>query len=333
MHSSSALISGDISRGANVLRAGGLVAFPTETVYGLGADAANAAAVSRIFTVKGRPADHPLIVHLRRTEDLASWAVDVPDAAWLLGQRFWPGPLTLILRRHASVLDGVTGGLETVGLRVPAHPVALALLEQFGGGVAAPSANRFGRVSPTAAAHVAEDLGAEVDLILDGGRCDVGIESTIIDLTSRDPAILRPGGISQEMLEEALRTSISLRADGAVRSPGQHPLHYAPRARVIVTSSESDLRVRVEELLSAGSRVGVMSPDSIEALPPSVLRIPLPASLPEMARQFYTSLRLADALGVDVVVAIRPPSSGLGIAIADRLGRAAGPRRHNQEDE
>jgi L-threonylcarbamoyladenylate synthase len=306
-----------------LLRAGGLVAFPTETVYGLGADAANAQAVCRIFTVKGRPADHPLIVHIPRMEDISVWAVDVPDAAWLLAQRFWPGPLTMILRRHPSVLDLVTGGLETVGLRVPAHPVALALLERFGGGIAAPSANRFGRVSPTEAGHVAEDLGDLVDMILDGGRCEVGIESTIVDLSTGEPAILRPGGIPRERLEDALNMSIPLHRGGPVRCPGQHPRHYAPRARVLVCSSGPELRAKVEGLLSGGARVAVMSPDSWEALPHGVLRVPLPSSLPEMTRELYRSLRLADRLGADVVVAACPPSSGLGLAIADRLNRAA----------
>lgn len=320
---SSIVISRDVSRGAELLRAGGLVAFPTETVYGLGADAANPVAVSRIFTVKGRPADHPLIVHIRRMEELAFWAVDVPDAAWLLAQRFWPGPLTLILRRHPAVLDLVTGGLETVGLRVPSHPVALALLERFGGAIAAPSANRFGRVSPTEAAHVAEELGGLVDLILDGGRCDIGVESTIVDPTTGEPAILRPGGIPKEMLEDALSTPVYLRRGGPVRCPGQHPMHYAPRARVLVTSPGPELRAKVEDLLVGGARVAVMSPDPWEALPHGVLRIPLPSSLPEMARELYRSLRLADRLGADVVVATCPPRSGLGLAIADRLERAA----------
>lgn len=313
----------DVHRATAVLRGGGLVAFPTETVYGLGADAANADAVSRIFSVKGRPADHPLIVHIPQAEDLTLWAVDVPDAAWLLAGRFWPGPLTLILRRHPSVLDLVTGGLETVGIRVPAHPMALALLKGFGGGIAAPSANRFGRVSPTEAAHVAEELGDLVDLILDGGRCAIGIESTIMDLTTGEPTILRPGGIPKEMLEDALSTSVPLRQGGPVRCPGQHPTHYAPRARLLVSSSGPELRAKVEDLLSGEARVAVMSPDPWDALPHGVLRIPLPSSLPDMARELYGSLRLADMLGVDAVVAVCPPTSGLGLAIADRLQRAA----------
>lgn len=329
--SSLRLLSRDVSLGAELLCAGGLVAFPTETVYGLGADAGNSEAVSRIFTLKGRPADHPLIVHIRRADDLAFWAVDVPDAAWLLGQRFWPGPLTIILRRHPSVLDVVTGGLETVGLRVPAHPLALALLERFGGGIAAPSANRFGRVSPTEAGHISEEFGGLIDLILDGGRCDIGIESTIIDLTTKEPVILRPGGIPQEMLEETLNTSVPLRQDGPVRCPGQHPVHYAPRARVIVTSPGLEMHRKVEELLAIGIRVGVMSPCPIEVLPTGVLRIPLPSSLPDMARQLYTRLRLADALRIEVVVAVPPPPSGLGLAIADRLRRAAGLHSHDTE--
>lgn len=318
-------ISSDVARAVELLRAGRLVAFPTETVYGLGADATNASAVSKIFAVKGRPPDHPLIVHIPRAEDLSFWAIDVPPAALVLARPFWPGPLTLILRRHSSVPNVVTGSLDTVGIRVPDHPVALSLLEQFKGGIAAPSANRFGRVSPTEAAHVADEFGDLLDFILDGGRCRVGIESTIVDLSTGDPIILRPGGITREILEEALNVSVPIRRDDSVRSPGQHPTHYAPRARIIMVQS-TEVIVQVERLLDSGCRVAVMSEYPIEALPPCVIRIPLSGTLPEMAHQLYARLRLADAMNVDVVVTVPPPISGLGLAIDDRLRRASGPR-------
>jgi len=321
-------ISSDVARAVELLRAGRLVAFPTETVYGLGADATNASAVARIFAVKGRPQDHPLIVHIRRAEDLPFWAIDVPPAALVLARRFWPGPLTLILRRHSSVPDVVTGGLDTVGIRVPNHPVALSLLEHFNGGIAAPSANRFGRVSPTEAVHVADEFGDLIDFILDGGSCWVGIESTIVDFSTGRPIILRPGGIAREILEEALNVSVPVRQDGGVRSPGQHPTHYAPRARVILVQ-ETEVIVQVKGLLASGCRVAVMSAHPIDALPLCVIRIPLPATLSEMARQLYAKLRSADAMNVDVLVAVPPHTSGLGLAIADRLRRAAGPQIHD----
>ncbi|WP_133479922.1 L-threonylcarbamoyladenylate synthase, partial [Cognatilysobacter segetis] len=223
-----------IARGADVLRAGGLVAFPTETVYGLGADARDPQAVAKIFAAKGRPADHPLIVHLPSAALLPRWAAHVPDAAQRLADAFWPGPLTIVLRRAAGVPDAVTGGLETVGLRVPRHPVALALLEAFGDGVAAPSANRYGRVSPTLAAHVREELDDRVDLVLDGGRCDVGIESTIVDLSGDAPVLLRPGAVTVAMLEGALGMPVRAAGEGATPAPGRKPSHYAPRARVLI---------------------------------------------------------------------------------------------------
>ena len=194
----------DIERAGNILRAGGLVAFPTETVYGLGADASNAQAVRRIFTAKGRPTEHPLIVHIGQKKDLCVWASGIPLTAWLLADHFWPGPLTIILQKADWVPEVVTGGLATIGLRMPAHPLAISLLNSFGGGIAAPSANRFGRVSPTMASHVREELGDRVDFILDGGACVVGIESTIVDLSSGEPAILRPGELRGSLLKRFL---------------------------------------------------------------------------------------------------------------------------------
>ena len=212
-----------------VLARGGLVAFPTETVYGLGADASNETAVRRIFSVKGRPADHPLIVHLARVEQLADWAQRVPEAAWRLAEAFWPGPLTLVLPRAPRVLDVVTGGQESVGIRVPSHPVAQALLQAFGGGIAGPSANRFGRVSPTTAEHVRAELGSEVDLVLEGGQSEVGIESTIVDLSSDRPALLRPGIIGAERIAAVLGNALHAPDRTSPRASGMLASHYAPR--------------------------------------------------------------------------------------------------------
>lgn len=317
------LITRDVARAAELLRRGALVAFPTETVYGLGADALNADAVARIFAAKGRPANHPLIIHLPSAEVLCAWALDIPEAAWLLARRFWPGPLTLILRRQEYIPDIVTGGLSTVGLRVPAHPVALELLRLFGGGVAAPSANRFGRVSPTEAQHVAEELGAAVDLILDGGPCRVGIESTIVDLSHGEPAILRPGGVTREQLEQTLGRPVALRTGGPVRAPGQHAVHYAPQARVIVVDSAGEARAVIEELAADRQRLAVLALEPIPGLNAGVKAISMPSDEQEMARELYRAFRQADALGLDAIIVVAPPASGLGLAIRDRLRRAA----------
>ena len=214
---------------AAILRRGGLVAFPTETVYGLGADASNPAAVARIYAVKGRPPNHPVIVHIGESGQWARWAREFPEHAAKLAARFWPGPLTLVLRRASGVGDYLTGGQETIGLRVPGHPIALELLREFRGGIAAPSANRFGRVSPTSAEHVRSDLGSDVDLILDGGACEIGIESTIVDVSRGRPVVLRPGRISEDDIASALGFPPARRDPGAPRAPGALPSHYAPR--------------------------------------------------------------------------------------------------------
>ena len=315
----------NIDAAAEALRSGGLVAFPTETVYGLGADAANAAAVGRIFAAKGRPVDHPLIVHLARSEELSRWAEEVPEIAWRLAKRFWPGPLTLVLRRGKRVSLAVTGGLDTVAVRVPAHPTALALLERFGGGVAAPSANRFGRLSPTTATHVAEELGDRIDGILDGGPCEVGIESTIVDVSGDRPAILRPGGVTQAALAEAIGCAVPMQEGGPVRCPGQLPSHYAPRAQVVVARADEAPSV-VHRLNSRGCRVAILCsrPSVHQHLNAATVAIAEEPVL--MARQLYARLREADALGVDAILVLAPTRDGLGLAIGDRLRRAAGPR-------
>ena len=319
----------DIRHAVEVLRAGGLVAFPTETVYGLGADAENATAVAQIFAAKGRPLGHPLIVHLGEVASLAAWARHVPHLAWRLAEHFWPGPLTLILHRQARIPDIVTGGLETVGLRVPSHPTASALLRAFGGGVAAPSANRFGRVSPTTAEDVSEELGATVQYILTGGQCDVGLESTIVDLSSATPAILRPGGITQEALQEVLEQPIPVRTGGSVRSPGQLASHYAPRARVVLTSAHT-LAAQATALQAEGLRVAVLIHPEQLAVPADVTTFALSDTPEEVARVLYTTLREIDRQGFDAILVCPPPETGLGLAIADRLRRAAAPR-HGQE--
>jgi L-threonylcarbamoyladenylate synthase len=330
------LASSDLAAAVAVLRRGGLVAFPTETVYGLGADAGNPEAVERIFAVKGRPRTHPVIVHLAEAVAIKEWAADVPPDAWVLAEAFWPGPLTLILPRAAHVPGAVTGGAGTVGLRVPAQPLALELLEAFGGGVAAPSANRFGRVSPTTAAHVRADLGADVDLVLDGGPCSVGVESTIVDLSRGVPRVLRLGGLSVEALSEALghqvevtavalgqaRDASNAPAVDAVAAPGTLSSHYAPEARVEVLAADA-VAARAGELLAEGRKVGLLAPQRIDGLPAGIEALPPAGGAQAYAQCLYQRLREADRRGLDVLLAVPPPEAGIGAAIADRLRRAA----------
>jgi L-threonylcarbamoyladenylate synthase len=315
----------DIQRAASVLAAGGLVAFPTETVYGLGADASREAAVARIFAAKGRPTGHPLIVHLPPEAMLDAWAIDIPDVARKLVAVAWPGPLTIILRKSSRVAAATTGGAETVGLRVPAHPVAQALLRAFDGGIAAPSANRFGAVSPTTADHVEEDLGDAVDYILDGGACDVGVESTIVDLSRGRPVLLRPGGMAREAIE-AITGPLAAADAEAPAAPGTLASHYAPKARVVAVSPEQFAAVIAEER-AAGARVAALGPRALIAnVVEPVLVYALPDDDAGMARELYAALRDLDAANVDVVIAALPPAAGLGEAVGDRLRRAAGPR-------
>jgi L-threonylcarbamoyladenylate synthase len=292
----------DVDRALEVLRAGGLVAIPTETVYGLAADASNPIAVQRIFAVKGRPLAHPLIVHLASAEQLAGWALSIPAAAGALAESCWPGPLTLLVPRATHVLDVVTGGRPSVGLRVPAHPLTLELLSRFGGGLAAPSANRFGRVSPTTADHVRADLGTDVDFILDGGPCPIGVESTIVDCTVDPPQVLRPGGIPTEHIAAILNDAVG-EASGPSRAPGMLSSHYAPRCHVVLVSSIDD-----------AERLAAASPDA---------EILADQDLARYARTLYSRLRDADDRDVDTLIAVMPPAVGLGHAIRDRLTKAA----------
>ncbi len=328
MTNESATTSSDIDQAIAVLRSGGLVAFPTETVYGLGADASNDAAVARVFSVKGRPTDHPLIVHLADSEQLGDWAAIVTPTARLLADAFWPGPLTLLVERSSSVSLAVTGGRSTVGLRVPDHPVARELLRAFGGGIAAPSANRFGRVSPTTAAHVVADLGDDVDLVLDGGACRVGVESTIVDLTAQIPVVLRTGGISIDRLEEVLGHVVEVHvgaepSKGGARAPGMLEAHYAPEARIILSSENDVVDVVNSALASSTGPVGLLAGTVLVGLPEDVIELEPAGTADNYAAVLYSRLRQADRLGLSVLVCVPPPNVGLGLAVNDRLRRAA----------
>ena len=304
-----------VDAAANLL-AGGLVAFPTETVYGLGADACNPDAVARIYSVKGRPADHPLIVHVASMDGLGDWADEVPGYAIALARDFWPGPMTLVVTRSALAGDFVTGGQDTVGVRVPNHPVALGLLEAFeragGKGVAAPSANRFGSVSPTTAQAVSDELGdylAEGDQILDGGPCDVGVESTIIDCTGDLPKVLRPGAITSQMISESTGLEVvGVVEESAIRVSGSLEAHYAPAAKVLLC-----------ETPTVGQ--GFIAHANIQT-PEGVIRLASPGSDEEFARILYSALRAADEQGLAEVVVMQPIGIGIAVAIRDRLKRA-----------
>jgi L-threonylcarbamoyladenylate synthase len=304
-----------MARAAQTLQAGFLVAFPTETVYGLGADATNASAVARIYEAKGRPADHPLIVHIGDMQDIADWSDDIPDYAIALARNFWPGPMTLILKRSALAQDFITGGQDTIGLRVPNHVIALALLNEFkkigGKGVAAPSANRFGHVSPTTAQAVSDELSqylAPEDLLLDGGPSLVGVESTIIDCTTESPKILRPGAITEEMIEAVTAIDISYDAT-EIRVSGSLENHYSPNAQVLLD-------------IAPEKGDGFIALTST-ATPDGVIRLASPQSNEEFARILYTSLRSADQQSLSRVVVHQPSGDDISVAIRDRLLRAS----------
>ena len=333
-------MSSALSQAVQLLQAGELVAFPTETVYGLGADAANPDAVAKIFAAKGRPADHPLIVHLAGAAYLDRWAVDIPEQAWALAEAFWPGPLTLILKRAPAVPYAVTGGQDTVGVRVPAHPLALDLLRAYaeaGGGrngmcgVAAPSANRFGRISPTDAAHVREELGEAVALVLDGGPCQVGIESTIIDLSRDDatPRLLRPGHVTPEQIAEVIGVFPELPATmpGAAsttvpRVSGSLDAHYAPLTPMRVASS-AQLPVLVKELNANGTSFGLLAWSRQSGVVPKHALRQLPDDPEGYARGLYAALRELDQLGNALIIVEAIPTDAAWAAVADRMRRAA----------
>jgi len=301
-----------IQGASQALSQGNLIAFPTETVYGLGADATNPDAVKRIYEVKGRPSDHPLIVHIASLDQMDQWTIDIPEYAIKLARDFWPGPMTLVLKRSTKAKDFITGGQDTVALRVPAHPIALSLLQEFKEGIAAPSANRFGSVSPTTAEAVEEELKdylSPQDLILDGGQCLVGVESTIIDCTKQTPFILRPGAITSAMIEESTGLIALTNNDGSIRVSGSLDSHYSPKAKVVL-----------DAIAEPGD--GLIAPDQIPT-PDGVIRLASPRSVEGYARDLYAALRLADTKKLDVVVVLQPGGDGLAEAIRDRLARSA----------
>ena len=301
---------------AQALKNGALIAFPTETVYGLGADASNEKAVARIYEVKGRPQDHPLILHIASINEITYWATEVSDYALALARSFWPGPMTLIFKRGDAAKDFVTGGQETVGLRVPNHALALELLKECKKigvhAIAAPSANRFGHVSPTTAAAVQEEIGAYLsaqDLILDGGAAQVGLESTIIDCTGDAPRILRPGAITQEMIEKATGMQVSGDIDANIRVSGSLEKHYAPNAQILLD-------------VQASAGQGFIAPADV-VTPSGAIRLAAPTNTDEYARTLYSALRDGDAQGLKTIAVIQPSGDGLAIAIRDRLMRAS----------
>ena len=305
-----------IKAAAFILKTGGLVAFPTETVYGLGADASNEQAIQRIYEVKNRPSDHPLIVHISDHSAVSHWAQNVPSYASALMDNFWPGPMTLVVERTANAKDFITGSQESVGLRIPSHPVALELLEEFsnlgGHGLAAPSANRYGAVSPTTATAVEQELsdylGAS-DLVLDGGASGVGVESTIIDCTGESPVILRPGAITKALIEHATGITVQERSSKSPRVSGSHQKHYSPKARVLIDGIPE-------------SGHGLIAMNEVET-PLGVIRLCSPETLEDYARELYSALRKADEQKLDTVHVVAPAGDGLALAIRDRITRSA----------
>lgn len=315
-----------IQAAAALLRAGEAVAFPTETVYGLGADASNPLAVQKIFQIKGRPNYHPLIVHIAAASQLPAWAQYIPDAAWQLAAAFWPGPLTLILQRSNQVPNEVTGGQDTVGLRVPDHPVATTLLQAFGGGIAAPSANRFGQVSPTTAQHVHDKLGSRVGTILDGGPCRIGVESTIISFVHGEAVLLRPGGLSVEAIEDTLNKKILLAQPNSfkVRASGMLDSHYAPATPIEIHPAD-ELWLRAHRLANLGYKVAVLNLSDnnkcVDSAEITSFQMPLLAD--EYGRELYATLHRIDHASFDRLLAEAPPVTQEWVAINDRIRRAA----------
>ena len=326
------LTKNDIGIAAEILRAGGLVGIPTETVYGLGANGLDPEAVGRIFTAKGRPQDNPLILHIPDPSWLERYCRNIPPAAYALAEAVWPGPLTMVLQRRENVPNAVTCGLDTVGVRCPGHPLALAVIRAAGVPVAAPSGNLSGRPSPTCARHMLEDMDGRIDAILDGGACGVGVESTIVDLTTSVPRLLRPGGLPLERLEEALGTVAVDRAVTAQLSPGEKPRapgmkyrHYAPRAPVVVVTGDSRRTARYIRR-NLGQHTGVICFDEYAGLFPGcpVEAIGPVSDKARQARRGFDALRAFDSTDVDAIYAQCPGSGGLGLAVANRLKKAAG---------
>jgi L-threonylcarbamoyladenylate synthase len=314
-------VSSEVRKAAEILRAGGLVAFPTETVYGLGADAANEKAIARLYAVKRRPPDHPVIIHFAAPHKAFAWAgKPLPWLAAELAERFWPGPLTLIVKRSAKAKDFVTGGQDTVGLRVPSHPMAQALLKEFSGGIAAPSANRFGMVSPTTAAHVREDLGSDVDLVLEGGPSEVGIESTIVDLSGTEPVLLRPGHISLAALER-IAGPVSEKTADSPRHSGGLERHYAPRTPARLVPMHA-----LDKEISKNKNVAVLAFSRPDERVNFWLRMPREPQV--YAQRLYAALRELDAAGCERILVEAPPENPEWAAVRDRLKRACEPGRN-----
>lgn len=312
----------DIDRAVEVLRSGGLVAFPTETVYGLGADASNPEAIKKIYAAKGRPRNHPLIVHLSDATRIGMWAAAMPEAGERLAQRFWPGPLTLIVKRAPGVSDLVTGGQDTIALRVPAHAVAQALLTAFGGGIAAPSANRYGRVSATTAEHVRDEFGSAVDYVVDGGPSEVGIESTIVDVSGTRPALLRPGSITAQEIEKVLEAPLALAGIESPRAPGTLAKHYAPRTALMLM--EADLLLELAgSMTRQGHKVAVLARSALQPLVSGLTWIAAPPDPAGFAHDLYANLRMLDRAGCAAILVEQPPLEPAWAAVHDRLSRAA----------
>ena len=307
---------GEIKKAAKALKDGHLVAFPTETVYGLGADASNEKAVIRVYSVKGRPIDHPLIVHISSINQLDKWAISVPDYAIKLAVTFWPGPMTLIVKKSKLAKNFITGNQDSIGIRIPAHATALALLDQFekigGEGIAAPSANRFGAVSPTTASAVEDELGNFLsinDVILNNGQSTIGIESTIINCINSTPTILRPGAITREMITNLIQTDLSYETESSIKVPGSHSTHYSPRAIVFLD-------------ISAKAGDGFIAMANIST-PEGAIRLASPTTVEDYATCLYEALRLSDHKNIKKVIAIQPIGDGIAVAIRDRLRKSA----------
>jgi len=319
----------DVARAAAILKAGGLVALPTETVYGLGADAADDQAVARIFAAKGRPADHPLIVHIASADEMTRWARDIPEAAWRLAAQFWPGPLTLILKRAPGVAEAASGGLGTIGLRVPGHPVAQALLHAFGGGIAAPSANRFGRISPTCADHVLSELDGRIEAVLDGGPCAVGLESTILDLSGPHPQVLRPGRVTAEALAAVVGQVNTQASAQAPRVPGSLEAHYAPDTPLRLVES-SLLETEAARFAETGPVIVLARRAPRAAVNCHWMQLSAEAAV--YAHDLYARLREADAQGGASLLIEQLPATAEWEAVNDRLRRAAVGSGHSKAE-
>lgn len=296
-----------IDAASHALKKDLLVAIPTETVYGLAARASSPVAIKKIYKLKGRPTDHPLILHIAKTRDLSLWSSNLSNDARALAEKYWPGPLTLIVGRNDKVCDEITGGRDTVAIRCPSHPITTELLNRLGDAIVAPSANRFGKVSPTTARHVAEDFGVEIDVILDGGECSIGVESTIVDCTTNPPQLLRAGAITTEQIQNDCGISVAP-ASGESRASGMLEKHYAPNCRVELASNRKDAENRLGNLKRSGRNAEILD---------------FGADLETYARELYSRFRDADKRLVDVVIAVTPPMTGIGIAVNERLKKAS----------